>query len=274
MTTLSLKRLAISAFSLLVISVSSTAHAQVAIDQNRAMAGNVAPGDTPGFPVTLSLAGSYKLTSNLVVPANAKGIQISADGVTLDLNGFSITGPVTCNHSMSPPCTAAADATGHGIEIQGQRAVIHDGSVRGFAGSGIWTNMPGGTVVHDVLLAHNSGHGIHIASIGGSFSAAGTKITRVVAVQNGGSGVAVAGGATATFIIDDSTASANGLTGFSLGGGHGVVTNCVAEENSHYGLVGDLFTLLRGSRLLNNAFGEFSGVLKSGGGNLAGNTLF
>ena len=32
----------------------------ILIDQNKALAGNVTPGDTPGFPVTISLPGSYR----------------------------------------------------------------------------------------------------------------------------------------------------------------------------------------------------------------------
>ena len=39
----------------------------VLIDQNRALAGNVTPGDAPGFPVTLSQPGSYRLSGNLRV---------------------------------------------------------------------------------------------------------------------------------------------------------------------------------------------------------------
>lgn len=50
--------------------------------------------------------------------------------------------------------------------------------------------------------------------------------------------------------------------------------NCVAEANRHYGLVADSFSLLRGSRFTNNAFGEINGAPKSGGGNLSGATLF
>ena len=60
------------------------------IDQARALAGNVTPGDAPGFPVTLSLPGSYRLSGNLIVLTPTDGILITADRVTLDLNGFSV----------------------------------------------------------------------------------------------------------------------------------------------------------------------------------------
>ena len=41
--------------------------AVVLIDQTRVMAGNITPGDAPGFPATISRSGSYRLASNLVI---------------------------------------------------------------------------------------------------------------------------------------------------------------------------------------------------------------
>jgi hypothetical protein len=63
------------------------------IDQAKALAGNVTPGDAAGFPVTISRPGSYRLSSNLTVPAGVNAVHITASGVTLDLNGFTIVGP-------------------------------------------------------------------------------------------------------------------------------------------------------------------------------------
>jgi hypothetical protein len=67
----------------------------VLIDQARALAGNVTPGDAPGFPVTLSLPGSYRLSGNLTVPAQTDGIVIQSGQITIDLNGFRISAPET-----------------------------------------------------------------------------------------------------------------------------------------------------------------------------------
>jgi hypothetical protein len=64
----------------------------ILIDQNRALAGNVTPGDSPGFPVSITQPGSYRLSGNLTVPAGTTGVAIQADHVTLDLNGFRIAG--------------------------------------------------------------------------------------------------------------------------------------------------------------------------------------
>src|SRR5260370_231741 len=50
-----------------------------------------------GYPSVINVPGSYKLSGNLTVQqAGVSGIQISASNVTLDLNGFMISGP---------PCT-------------------------------------------------------------------------------------------------------------------------------------------------------------------------
>src|SRR5262249_23789179 len=66
-----------------------------------------------GFPLKITAPGSYKLFSNLVVPANADGILIQSNDVTLDLNGFTIAGGVVCDaggFTCSP--TPTRDTTG------------------------------------------------------------------------------------------------------------------------------------------------------------------
>src|SRR5512141_598037 len=66
----------------------------ILIDQQHAQVGGIGPGDASGFPVTITQSGSYKLASNLTVASStANAISIQADNVTLDLNGFSLTGP-------------------------------------------------------------------------------------------------------------------------------------------------------------------------------------
>src|ERR1700754_1825156 len=67
------------------------------IDQRSAQAGNITPGDGPGFPVTISRPGSYKLMSNLNVSHDdVTAILVTAPDVTINMNGFSIIGPTQC----------------------------------------------------------------------------------------------------------------------------------------------------------------------------------
>src|SRR5690349_335055 len=77
----------------------------ISINQSRALAGGVTPGDGAGFPVTITQSGSYRLSGNLTIPdLNTGAIQIMADFVTLDLNGFSIAGPVVCTTGTATTC--------------------------------------------------------------------------------------------------------------------------------------------------------------------------
>ena len=276
-----LNRIAIAAFALVTIGAGSNAQAQTTIDQNKALAGNVTPGDAAGFPITLSVAGVYKLTGNLVVPAQTRGIHITADGVTLDLNGYSIAGPVTCNIQASPACIGVLPGFNSGIDSVGQITVIRNGTVRGFAGAGISLTMPGGSIVQDVLVTMNAYSGIQIYSSGaGSLDLGGMRISRVTATQNDNHGIWINGPKPSTINIDNSVANANKGDGFSLAGAagnHGTLKDLVAEKNTGYGLYvlnSDPYSLLSGSRFLNNAQGTISGTPISGGGNLSGGMLF
>src|SRR5689334_9247316 len=65
---------------------------EVLIDQSIATAGGVTPADGPGFPVTISRSGKYKLKGNLNVPNGTDAFVVTADNVTLDLNGFRMAG--------------------------------------------------------------------------------------------------------------------------------------------------------------------------------------
>jgi len=95
--------------------------AVIRIDQASAKAGDVTPGDAPGFPVTITRPGSYRLTSNLRSPS-AVAIQIDADGVTLDLNGFAIIGTYVFEDSPGA------------ISGNNRRHVrIHNGTIMGFS---------------------------------------------------------------------------------------------------------------------------------------------
>jgi len=62
------------------------------INQACALNGGCFSGDDAGFPVTISSPGSYRLTSSLSVGNPDKlAIDITADRVSLDLNGFAVT---------------------------------------------------------------------------------------------------------------------------------------------------------------------------------------
>jgi hypothetical protein len=113
---------------LLLAPAAFAAEGVVEINQVRAEAGGVTPGDAPGFPVTISEAGSYRLTSALVVPATTNGVVITAAGVSLDLNGFAIESTYLC---------CVGPAGGNGILATAGRTTLVNGEVSGFAGRGV-----------------------------------------------------------------------------------------------------------------------------------------
>lgn len=99
-------------------------------------------GDSGGFPVQLTSNGSYRLTSNLTVTsANTTAILATADLVTVDLNGFTIIGPVNC--SGGPPVTGCnfSTGTGNGVHLNASTnssgSTVKNGLIQGMGDSGV-----------------------------------------------------------------------------------------------------------------------------------------
>jgi hypothetical protein len=122
---------------------------EILITQAKANAGNVTPGDSPGFPVTLSLPGAYQLASNVTVPAGKDGISITAHDVTLDLNGFRIHGFGVANN---------------GIVGTLNSATIRNGTIALFKQDGIHLTAYYHTV-ETVRVVGSGGYGIYVAGI-------------------------------------------------------------------------------------------------------------
>jgi hypothetical protein len=76
-----------------------------------------------GFPYKITQPGSYKLTGNLSVPNFVSGLQIAVSNVTLDLNGFTISG---AQQPFLPPFTALIEAIAN---VQG--LAIRNGTLLG-----------------------------------------------------------------------------------------------------------------------------------------------
>src|SRR3989440_1246959 len=73
----------------------------------------------PNYHFIINQPGSYYLSANLGV-TKTNGIQISAEGVTLDLNGFQISR------------TTGSGGSGILIASGGHRASVRNGSITGF----------------------------------------------------------------------------------------------------------------------------------------------
>ena len=213
------------------------------LDHAQALRGGATPGDAPGYPITISQPGSYRLVSDLMVPAHADGIVVTAPHVTLDLNGHTISGPVRCVHSAADrrvECNWLVELSPRaGINtVAAPHSVIRDGVVTGFAGRGIHHGEA--TLIENVEVSSNAG-----AGIAGAGHANGGVVRDVLVRHNGGSGL----------VCDDLTVV---RSSFADNGGTGVdcrrasFSDSVSRGNGGFG-VADGFK--PGLRTINNRLG-------------------
>jgi hypothetical protein len=211
------------------------------------------------FPIVISASGSYRLKSNITVPdANTTAISVQADNITIDLNGFTIQGPVVC--SGEPVTGCSPSGSGIGIDGGGHTGLtVRNGVIRGMGDAGAL--LANASRFENVTADSNGGNGIS------SFGTPGPKATTAIGcIGNGNGGVginAVSGSvhnSSASFnqgsgIIGDavtgSTAEVNGsigISGFSVVGStannngldginsNGAVANSVAAGNGRRGI--------------------------------------
>ncbi len=228
----------------------------VSIDQKRALIGGVTPDDIAGFPVTISQSGSYRLSGNLTVAdLNTTAIQITADFVTLDLNGFGIIGPAVCTTGTATTCPAPG--TGVGVRAGSDQAHsprgirILNGSVRGMGLIGILLNGAG-SIVERAVVDSNAGGGMTVV---------GTVI-QSAATQNGSFGIIAD-------TVRDSTATQNAGDGIILGINGGVATGNLSSFNGGFGMAVQLGTATANTLFLNQG----AGISASCPSSIVGNTI-
>ncbi|GAB4521125.1 MAG: hypothetical protein Tsb0013_24530 [Phycisphaerales bacterium] len=85
------------------------------------------PGDADSV-FRISEPGSYVLTSDLTVPANQIGIEIAANDVTIDLNGYSVSGDVATSTGVGVTLPTLVSETFTNL-------LVSDGSFRDLANS-------------------------------------------------------------------------------------------------------------------------------------------
>jgi hypothetical protein len=195
-----------------------------------------------GFPYKIKKSGSYKLTSNLAVPAGVDGIDVLAPDVTIDLNGFSITGPVVC--AGFGPVTCPTASTGVGINGGNENGTtgpadvkVFNGSVNGMGSHGIFLSGDG-SLVDKVSVQNNAGAGIIVAG----------SVIESSAVANGSTGILA-------FIVRDSEAANNAGDGIITDGRGGVAMDDVSSFNGNRGIVAQNASVTGSTITLNKGVG-------------------
>lgn len=94
-----------------------------------------------GSPIQISQPGVYCLVDDLDVGAGSGyAISVTSDGVTLDLNGHTVS-------------NAGTPGTGIGVVLQGHRVEVRNGKVTGFE-TGLWSACREGDQGHRIERLH------------------------------------------------------------------------------------------------------------------------
>lgn len=191
---------------------------EVLLTDAAALAGNVTPGDAPGYPITLSQPGSYQLAGNLTLTAGG-GIQITSSYVTIDFNGFQMDGSGTAGTAV------------FGNE---ESVVLRDGTITGFgsavSGSQRWT-------IENMRMTRN-GRGSsdgNVISLG-----EGSRVLSSIIAVNNRSGILCDSGC----VVAGSIVSANNAHGVINARGRGIILGSTVTANGGYGVIG---TFIRAS---------------------------
>jgi hypothetical protein len=182
----------------------------IEINMARMAAGNITPGDTPGFPVTISEPGSYRLTGNLTPTPTVNGIEIGADNVTIDMNGFAIIGSgLIIGTNVGDGITLVSGITP-------LNSTVKNGVIRGMLGDGIFLTEVhvSGMYVHD-----NREDGIDVAN---------SIVTGNMVSGNSRFGIRVINAIVTGNMVHD-----NGDVGLNLGGSSGYSNNVLFGNNSN-----------------------------------------
>lgn len=204
----------------------------ILINQQKAQTGSVTTGDAPGFPVTLSQPGSYVLSGNLTVPdQNTTAIQVTADNVTIDLNGFSIIGPNIAN------------GFGEGVSAFSRTNIaVLNGTVRGMGSPGV--SLGNKARAEGLrLISNTDGIRVGVDSLVKDITALGNRVTGIyvsgkstllnsVATQNGEDGIFTG----EDCLVQGNTVHGNGRYGISVGSYSTVLQNTVTG-NGDFGLL-------------------------------------
>lgn len=237
-------------------------------------------GDGAGLPVTIIAPGSYRLTSNLVVPdADTDGILVSTDDVHIDLAGFAIRGPVVC--TGNPVICVPNAGTGSGVRYKTTNLVgigVRQGSIQGMGASGIQLGAQAEITNMRVRSNRLMGIDVEVASTvvnntasrngsDGIQTGAGSTVSGNTVYLNGGSGIFVNVGSTAS----GNTAYLNGVDGIQASTGSNVESN-TAYSNNGFGLHLGSKSGYRGNVTTNNTAGAVSGGVDAGNNVCDGST--
>ena len=196
------------------------------------------PGDNDATPSQFKITqpGSYYLEANITVNGAKNGIEIAAlHGVTIDLNGFVLSG------GINGPISGII-VTGGGGKTG---IVVKNGTVRNWRDTGIDFSALGvaSGMISGVHVADCDGDGINTPS-----AERAMIIKDCTAYRNDGTGIVVT-----KAHITDCTASGNGVDGIAIGDASTII-GCTASDNTGAQISGTNYNLVLNNNCHGNGF--------------------
>lgn len=195
-------------------------------------------GPTLTLPFTIDEPGSYVLTGNITAVPDQHAIIIASDNVTLDLNGFALTG-------LPDALSAIADDDTDRTNI-----TIINGTITGWGAHGIALDDADNARITGTTASDNGGTGIALGN---------NAIVERCTASNNADGIAIDSG-----VIRDCLANANAQNGLSVAS-RGTVTRCNATANGISGITTQSRSSIRNNHTTSNAQ---AGILVTGSFNM------
>lgn len=183
----------------------------------------------------LNSSGSYILTSDIVAPGGytGDGIEISADNVTLNMNGFALIGVAgsqsgirvvtPARYNISIYNGTVRDWGDHGVDaIRARNSQLRN--LRAYSNGGDGMILGSAGTISDCVARSNAGNGISFQ--GGMFQGSAASITGCVAALNILNGIVTPTDANITACV----VLGNGAHGIFVGNGS-TITGCTARSN-------------------------------------------
>ena len=218
-------------------------------------------------PYQITSSGFYYFTKNLNSP-NQTGITITANNVTLDLMGFTLSGPIL------------AGGDHHGIYMNGRSNVeIRNGTVRSFPNYAIFESGNDGKGHRIInIRAVGNGEGIILRSrgnlvkectaasnrYGGIYAASGSTVIENIVYDNF-QGISTGSAST----VMGNTASGNRFAGIFTADGS-TVTGNIAYGNSYAGIIAYHGSTVTGNTAYENGENGITAYV----GTITGNTVY
>lgn len=211
--------------------------------------------------INLTRPGSYYVTTNLFGVAGVHGIQVETNNVTIDLNGFSLTGVAGAFHAITAPSVTTSNlivrngiingwSSGSAISSSGKNSRLENLVVVGnssglvcngssvvrhcsFVGNsqyGLVLNGSGSVAEENVFTGNNAANSAGVASISVQNSNCRVENNHITSSGPAGSGILIVGSVTNNLIIRNSVFG-GGANNFIITGGNitgPLITNTVS----------------------------------------------